>query len=55
MPYERLVSYGLSRKDIKSRTFERRSKRSFRRWTRRKLKSEDNKERYDIKQTVSTV
>lgn len=36
--YSRFVPYGLGHQGLKSREFERRSKRSFRRWLRRKGK-----------------
>lgn len=38
--YKRFVNYGLGHKELRSKEFERRDKKSFRKWMRRKLKGE---------------
>lgn len=40
MPYTRFVPFGLGRRGMRSQGFERRDKRSFRRWLRRRGKPE---------------
>lgn len=47
MPYTRFVSYGLGRTGLRSREFERRDKRSFRRWMRRRRKAETQGKPHD--------